>query len=338
MRPAHEGFVAFAGQPAREVPVTQALTGTPTAAAQARNVVCMDNRSEIREFLASRRAKLTPEQAGLPTFGGIRRVPGLRREEVSLLAGMSVEYYTRVERGSLAGVSDSVLEAIARALKLNEAEHDHLFNLAQAAGPATRPRRQAAKGIHASVQRILDGLVGIPAFVQNGRLDIVATNDLGRALYSDAFADPSRPVNFARFAFFNRHSVALYSDWNAAADTVVAMLHTEAGRNPFDKCLSDLVGELSTRSEDFRQRWAQHNVRLHRSGVKTFQHPAVGTLEVHFDALELPATPGLTMITYGAEPGSPSEDGLRLLASWAATTDQTEKAAAHQGGVPAGTS
>ncbi|POH57811.1 helix-turn-helix domain-containing protein [Arthrobacter glacialis] len=292
----------------------------------------MNNRSEIREFLASRRAKLTPEQAGLPTFGGIRRVPGLRREEVSLLAGVSVEYYTRVERGGLAGVSDAVLESIARALQLNEAEHEHLFNLARAAGPATRPRRQAAKGIHPSVQRILDSMVGIPAFVQNGRLDIVAFNELGRALYSGAFEDPTRPVNFARFAFFNHKSQSLYPDWNLAADMAVAMLHTEAGRNPMDKCLIDLVGELSTRSDEFRKRWAQHNVRLHRTGAKTFHHPVVGELRVHFDALELPATPGLTMITYSAEPGSASEDGLRLLAMWAATNRQAENAAAAPAG------
>lgn len=297
----------------------QALTGTASVSLSGRTVVCMNNRNEIRDFLASRRAKLTPEQAGLPNFGGVRRVPGLRREEVSLLAGVSVEYYTRVERGSLAGVSDSVLEAITRALKLNEAEREHLFNLARAAGPAARKRRQPAQGIHPSVQRILDGMTGIPAFVQSGRLDIVAINDLGRALYSSAFEDPARPVNFARFAFLNPRSKDLYPDWNLAADTSVAMLHTEAGRNPFDKGLTDLVGELSTRSEDFRKRWAQHDVRLHLHGIKSFRHPVVGVLEVHFDALELPAAPGLTMITYTAEPASPSEDGLRLLASWAAT-------------------
>ena len=279
----------------------------------------MNNRSEIREFLASRRAKLTPGQVGLPEFGGIRRVPGLRREEVSLLAGVSVEYYTRVERGSLAGVSNSVLDAISRALGLNEAEHQHLFNLARAAGPAARSRRQPAKGIDAAVQRILDSMVGIPAVVQNGRLDIVAANDLGRALYSEAFKDPSRPVNYARFVFFNPRSESLYPDWNMAADTVVAMLHAEAGRNPFDKCLTDLVGELSTRSEDFRKRWAQHDVRHHRSGVKTIHHPAVGELQVNFTAPELAASPGLTMFAYSAEPGSASEDSLRLLASWAAT-------------------
>ncbi|MDQ1059969.1 transcriptional regulator with XRE-family HTH domain [Arthrobacter globiformis] len=294
----------------------------------------MNNRNEIREFLASRRAKLTPEQAGLPDLGGVRRVPGLRRGEVAMLAGMSVEYYTRVERGSLAGVSDSVLEAIARALQLNEAEHEHLFNLARAAGPAARRRRQPAQAIHPSVQLILDGLTGIPAFVQNAHLDIVAANDLARALYSPAFEDPARPVNFARFAFLNSRSERLYADWNMAADTSVALLHAEAGRDPFNKTLSDLIGELSTRSEEFRRRWAQRNVRLHRTGAKTFQHPAVGQLDLHFNGLELTATPGLTMFTYTAEPGSPSEDGLRLLASWAATaaaSDPREGAATPEG-------
>jgi transcriptional regulator with XRE-family HTH domain len=295
----------------------------------------MNNRNEIREFLASRRAKLTPEQAGLPDLGGTRRVPGLRRGEVAMLAGMSVEYYTRVERGSLAGVSDSVLEAIARALQLNEAEHEHLFNLARAAGPAARRRRrQPAQAIHPSVQLILDGLAGIPAFVQNAHLDIVAANDLGRALYSPAFEDPARPVNFARFAFLNGRSERLYADWNMAADTSVALLHAEAGRDPFNKALSDLIGELSTRSEEFRRRWAQRNVRLHRTGAKTFQHPAVGRLDLHFNGLELTATPGLTMFTYTAEPGSPSEDGLRLLASWAATaaiSESREGAATREG-------
>lgn len=285
----------------------------------------MNNRSEIREFLSSRRAKLTPQQVGLPTFGGIRRVPGLRREEVSLLAGVSVEYYTRMERGNLAGVSDSVLESISRALRLNEAEHQHLFNLARAAGPAPRTRRQPAKEIDASIQHILDGMVGIPAFVQNGHLDVVAANDLGRALYSEAFKDQTHQLNYARFVFFNPRSQSLYTDWNLAADTVVAMLHAEAGRDPFDRCLTDLVGELSTRSEEFRKRWAQHDVRHHRSGVKTIRHPAVGDLELHFNALELTATPGLTMFAYSAEPGSSSADGLQLLASWAATTNTAQQ-------------
>ncbi|MEZ2388533.1 helix-turn-helix transcriptional regulator [bacterium RCC_150] len=283
----------------------------------------MDNRNEIRKFLASRRAKITPEQAGLTVRCGVRRVPGLRREEVSSLAGMSVEYYTRMERGHVAGVSDSILEAVSRALQLNEAEREHLFNLVRAVGPASRKRRQPAQSIHRSVQRILDSMIGLPAFVQNGRLDVVAINELGRAMYSAAYEDPARPMNFARFAFLNRRSHTAYPDWNLAADTSVAMLQTEAGRDPFDKELTDLIGELSTRSEEFRMRWAQHNVRLHRKGVKKFMHPAIGELELHFDALELPAAPGLTMIVYSAEPGSPSEDSLRLLASWAATNKES---------------
>lgn len=303
---------------------SQTLTGPPTEPDGGRNVDAMNNRSEIREFLASRRAKLTPQQVGLPTFGGIRRVPGLRREEVSMLAGVSVEYYTRMERGSLAGVSDSVLNSISGALRLNEAEHQHLLNLARAAGPASSTRRQPAKEIDASIQHILDGMVGIPAFVQNGHLDVVAVNDLGRALYSEAYIDQTQQLNYARFVFFNPRSQSLYTDWDQAAGTVVAMLHAEAGRDPFARSLTDLVGELSTRSDEFRRRWAQHDVRHHRSGAKTIRHPAVGDLKLNFNALELAATPGLTMFAYSAEPGSSSADGLRLLASWAATNKAAE--------------
>jgi transcriptional regulator with XRE-family HTH domain len=282
-------------------------------------VVCMDNRNEIREFLATRRAKLTPEQTGLPTFGGKRRVPGLRREEVAMLAGVSVEYYTKLERGALAGVSESVIESLARALQLDEAEREHLYDLARAASPSARPRRKIGQTVSPSVQRMLDSMVGVPAFVRNGRLDILATNDLGRALYSEAYGPDTTSVNLARFAFLNHRSHVLYPDWEEAADTAVAILHTEAGRDPFNKPLTDLVGELSTRSEDFRTRWAQHDVRLHRGGYKDFRHPAVGDLHLAFDALQLPNAPGLTLTAYSADPGTPSEDGLRLLATWAAT-------------------
>jgi transcriptional regulator with XRE-family HTH domain len=279
----------------------------------------MDNRHEIREFLATRRAKLTPDQAGLPDFGGTRRVPGLRREEVALLAGVSVEYYTKLERGSLGGVSESVLESLARALQLNEAEREHLHNLARAASPSARPRRKASESVTPSVQRLLDSMVGVPAFVRNGRLDVLAINSLGRALYSEAYARNPNHVNLARFNFLDPRSHILYPDWEKAASTAVAILHTEAGRDPFNKSLTELIGELSTRSEDFRARWAQRNVRLHRGGYKDFHHPAVGDLHLAFDALELPNAPGLTLTAYSADPGTPSEDGLRLLASWAAT-------------------
>ncbi|MGO4300201.1 helix-turn-helix transcriptional regulator [Leifsonia sp. RAF41] len=279
----------------------------------------MDNRTEVREFLASRRARLTPEQAGLPFFGGSRRVPGLRREEVALLAGVSVEYYTKLERGSLAGVSESVLESLDRALHLDEAERDHLQDLARAASPAARPRRKPAVAVSASIQRLLDSMVGVPAFVRNGRLDVLAINDLGRALYSEAYGGAPRPMNLARFQFLDPRSHNLYPDWDTAADTAVAILRTEAGRDPFNKALTDLVGELSTRSDAFRARWAQHDVRLHRGGHKDFRHPVIGELHLAFDALVMPNEPGLTLTAYSADPGTPSEDGLRLLASWAAT-------------------
>lgn len=280
----------------------------------------MDNRKEAREFLVSRRARITPEDAGLPHFGGIRRVPGLRREEVALLAGVSMEYYTKLERGGLAGVSETVLDALSRALQLDAAEREHLANLARAAGPARRTaRRQPATAVQPSVQTVLDSMSGIPAFVRNGRLDILAINDLGRALYFEAFLSPVRPVNLARFQFLDPRSRNLYPDWDKAADTGAALLHTEAGRDPYNKDLSDLVGELSTRSEEFRIRWARHDVRLHSTGFKEFRHPAVGNLHLNFDAMELPATPGLTLTAYSAKPGTPDEDGLRLLASWAAT-------------------
>jgi transcriptional regulator with XRE-family HTH domain len=284
----------------------------------------VDNRSEVRDFLASRRARITPERAGLPIYGGHRRVPGLRREEVALLAGVSVDYYTRLERGNLNGVSESVLDALGRALQLDEAERTHLFDLARAAGtaPARARRRTPQPQVRRSVQAMLDAMTGAPAAVRNGRLDILATNALGRALYSALYRDPVRPANHARFAFLDPRARDFWVDWERAANDTVGILRAEAGRDPYDKSLTDLVGELSTRSEDFRTRWAAHNVHLHRTGTKLINHPVVGRLELMFDNLELPADTGLTMLVYTAEPGSASADALNLLASWAATLDQ----------------
>ena len=286
------------------------------------------NRTEVRDFLTSRRARITPEQAGLPTFGGHRRVPGLRREELALLAGVSVDYLTRLERGNLRGVSDSVLEAIARALQLDEAERVYLFDLARTAGPApARARRRSpAPKVRASVQAMLDAMTGAPAVVRNDRLDILASNALGRALYSDLYRDPVRPANHARFAFLDPRAQDFWVDWERAANDTVGILRTAAGRDPYDKGLTDLIGELSTRSEDFRSRWATHHVNLHLGGTKLVDHPVVGRLELMYDTLELPADPGLTVLVYTAEAGSASADGLQLLASWAATQEQ---AAAH---------
>jgi transcriptional regulator with XRE-family HTH domain len=286
----------------------------------------VDTRSEIREFLTSRRARITPEQAGLRTYGGLkRRVPGLRREEVALLAGVSVDYYIRLERGNVAGVSESVLEALARALQLDEAERAHLFDLARAQHTTSRPRRRRAQQrIRPGLQRILDAMTGAPALVRNGRMDILGANRLGCALYSEMYVDPRRPVNSARFTFLDPRATTFFVDWERAADDSVAVLRGEAGRNPYDRDLSDLVGELSTQSEEFRTRWAKHDVRYHDTGVKHLHHPVVGQLELTFEVMTLMADPELTMFAFTAEPGSKSEEALNLLASWTATLDEAE--------------
>src|SRR5215469_7568597 len=285
----------------------------------------MDNGNEMRDFLVSRRARITPEQAGLPAYGGNRRVAGLRREEVALLAGVSIDYYIRLERGRAAGASDSVLEGIARALHLDEAERAHLFDLARtAAGPAAprAPRRPAAQQVRPSVRRILDSMTMTPAYIRNARLDILAANQLGAALFAPVLSSPAQPVNNARFLFLDPAAQEFYSDWERQAQDVVAMLRTEAGRSPHDKDLSNLVGELSTRSENFRVWWAAHNVRFHRTGVKRFRHPVVGDLTLTYEALDLAADSGLRISAYTAEPGTPSDDALKVLASWAATLDE----------------
>jgi len=292
----------------------------------------MDLKAETREFLASRRARITPDRAGLPAYGGNRRVPGLRREEVAMLAGVSVDYYTRLERGSLGGVSEEVLEALAEALQLDEAERGHLFDLARAANASgaarSRAKRASAPTLRPVIQQILDAMDDLPAFVRNGRLDVLGANALGRALYAPLYDSPERrasePANTARFQFLDPGAAQAFWGDKAArmAHDAVAILRAEAGRNPYDKGLTALVGELSTRSEDFRRLWASHDVRYHRSGTKVFHHPGVGVLELNFEALLLPADAGLQLNVYTAAPGSPAEDGLKLLATWAATREQ----------------
>jgi transcriptional regulator with XRE-family HTH domain len=279
----------------------------------------MDNRSDVREFLSTRRARISPDQAGLPAYGGNRRVPGLRREEVAMLAGMSIDYYTRLERGNLGGASDSVLEGLARALQLDDAETSHLFDLARAASSSRRVPMKSARtpGVRPSIQRLLDAITGAPALIRNTYFDYVAANPLARALYSPVFDQPD--PNSARFTFLNPQAREFYSNWDQASQELVATLRGVAGRNPYDKRLTDLIGELSTRSERFRTLWAAHNVRHHRTGIKRLHHPVVGDLELVYEAFELPADPGLTLSTYTAETGTSSEDALKLLASWAAT-------------------
>ena len=284
----------------------------------------MDNRAEVRQFLSSRRGRITPEQAGIEPYGGRRRVPGLRREEVARLAGVSVDYYTRLERGNLSGVSDSVLDAIAGALELDRAEHDHLYDLARAANTSGRKRAAGAAapapaGVRPELQYLLDAITEAPAFIGNNRMDIVAANTLGYALYSDLYRNPSRPANHSRFIFLDPRAHNFYTDWDRAANTNVAILRREAGRNPHDKGIAELIGELSMRSDEFRTLWAAHNVRRHYAGTKFFQHPVVGLLELNYQVLGLEEDPGHTLTVYPATPGSPSEQGLKLLASWAAT-------------------
>lgn len=281
----------------------------------------MDNRAEVREFLTTRRAKITPEHAGLPQDGQ-RRVPGLRRGEVAGLAGVSIEYYSKLERGQLAGVSASVLDAIAGALELDAAEREHLFNLARAADGSsvlTRRRRRDTRPWQptAGQQWIMDAMRDAPVIVGNGRSDFLAANHLGRAMYADVLADP-RP-NFARFTFLDEAARRFYPDWDWYADVTVANLRTEAGRNPHDRQLHELVGELSTRSDEFRRRWSAHDVRIHATGTKHFHHPVVGDLTLAYESVDLRGDAGVGMTIYAAEPGSASESALQLLASWAAT-------------------
>ncbi|WP_345375879.1 helix-turn-helix transcriptional regulator [Frondihabitans cladoniiphilus] len=279
----------------------------------------MDNKSDIRDFLATRRARLTPQQAGLPDFGGTRRVPGLRREEVALLAGVSVDYYVRLERGNLSGVSEGVLEALVRALQLDETERAHLFDLARTANSSINARRRpTASRVRPGVLRLLDS-ISAPAWVRNGRMDVLAANQLGRALYSQVFESPLSPPNTARFCFLDPRAVDFWPEWKQIAHDTVATLRAEAGRNPYDKGLTDLIGELSTRSEEFRTRWAAHDVHQHRSGTKRMNHPVVGELDLNYEALQMVTDEGLTLLVYGAEPASKSAQGLALLASWAAT-------------------
>jgi transcriptional regulator with XRE-family HTH domain len=255
-----------------------------------------------------------------------RRVAGLRREEVALLAGISSEYYIRLERGDATGVSESVIEGIAQALQLDEAERAHLVRLIHTAG-ATRPprRRPVQQRVRTTVQRVLDSMVGSPAFVLNGRGDILAANDLGIALFSRVFADSARPANNARFVFLDPYATEFFRDYDKVANDTVALLRAEAGRDPYDRELSDLIGELSTRSEDFRVRWAAHNVRIHTSGVKRLHHPVVGDLDLAFEFFPMAGDPNQSLLSYTAEPGSPTQDALNLLASWAATADNLRR-------------
>lgn len=289
----------------------------------------LDLRAEIRDFLRTRRARIAPHQAGLPAYGGNRRVAGLRREEVALLAGVSVDYYVLMERGNLAGASESVLDGLASALQLDEAERDHLQALARRSGPGhTRRSRPAATTVRPAIQQVLDAITAAPAWIRNGRHDILAMNQLARALYAPVLADPRRPANTTRFVYLDPAARDFFVDYDVIARDAAAMLRLEATRDPDDRALIELVGELSTRSELFRQRWASQDVRFHRSGLKRLRHPVVGLLDLDFEALKLPNEPGLQINVYTAAIGTPTADALRLLASWAASQEGLEAATA----------
>ncbi len=304
----------------------------PTVGRERRNVNGVDDRKEVQDFLASRRARITPRQAGLPAFDKKRRVAGLRREEVASLAGVSVDYYARLERGNLRGVSHSVLEALARALQLDDAERAHLFDLAHAANTTTAARARPAKTARTSrgpvrpnVRSILAGMTGTPAYVRTTRMDILAVNDLCTVLY-DGILDPQAlPVNLARFVFLDDRSCDFFVEWDIMADQVVGTLRTEAGRSPGDRALSDLVGELTTRSDEFSARWAQHDVRLHNTAAKTLHTSLVGDIELTGEAMQL-AGDDLIVIAYVAAPDSPAAEKLSFLASWAAQHRPTARA------------
>lgn len=286
----------------------------------------MDTSSDLREFLTTRRARLTLAQVGLPDFGGRRRVPGLRREEVALLAGMSVEYYVRFERGNAKGVSEAVFEGVSRALQLDDAERSHLYDLVRSANEGLHPQRRRGpvktQQVAPGLQQLLDAMRDVPALVQNGRLDILAINALGTEVFAEMYVQPQRPANFARFVFLDPRATAFYRDWSGAAQQTVALLRAEAGRSPHDRILSDLVGELSTRSVTFRELWASHDVREHRTGIKSVTHPEVGHLDLNYETMVLASHPGLSLTAYSAARGTATADGLQLLSNLRTTTPE----------------
>ncbi|MEU4311484.1 helix-turn-helix transcriptional regulator [Nocardia sp. NPDC024068] len=290
----------------------------------------MGNRDEVREFLMSRRAKISPDRAGIPAAPN-RRVPGLRRSEVAALAGVSVEYYAKLERGAIAGASASVLDALSRALQLDDTEHAHLLDLARAADgipTSGRPRRRATRHSAArpSLQWALDSIHDAVAFVRNPRQDLLATNELGRAFYSPLLGSGGRTPNLARFQFLDPAARDFYPDWDTFAEMCVAIMRSEAGRDPHDRGLQDLVGELSTRSETFRRLWGTHDVRTHGTGTKRFRHPDAGELVLAYEELAVTAEPGLILMVYTPEPGSPSAQRLQILGSWARSAYPPDRA------------
>lgn len=286
----------------------------------------MASQEEISSFLTSRRARISPEQAGVPVFSGNRRVPGLRREEVAHLAGVSTDYYSKLERGNTRGASREVLDAIARALQLDDTEREHLMNLVDiTTSPHRRKARPRSRTVVApGTQAVLDSMT-VPALVQNARLDFVAANKLGAALYGLHYpAKSGQLFNAARFQFLDARAEDFFVDFERAKRNVVALLHQAAGRDPFDEELIRLVGQLSTQSPEFRALWASHDVIRYQRGTKRYRHPNVGDLEFGYESFDLTTEPGLTMLVYTIEPHSPTAERMALLGAWAKTPGTVE--------------
>ncbi|WP_017595275.1 helix-turn-helix domain-containing protein [Nocardiopsis potens] len=283
----------------------------------------IDRRSELSEFLRTRRARLKPEDVGLPDYGRYRRVPGLRREELAQLAGVSAAYYTRLEQGNGRNVSADVLDSIARALRLTEAEHAHLTHLAK---PKRHKKKAEARTqrVRGALRQLLDTMEGVPAYVAGRRSDILAWNRMAAALFGDWGELPAQERNWARLIFLRPDYRELFVDWESKAADIVSHLRMDAGCYPDDPKLSALVGELSVKSDDFRLLWAAHNVREKGHGTKRFHHPVVGDLTLAFETFHLPDDSAQSLFTYHAEPGSPSAEALRLLASWGVDTLKEE--------------
>ncbi|MGW2491687.1 helix-turn-helix domain-containing protein [Streptomyces sp. NPDC001606] len=280
----------------------------------------LDRRAELSEFLRSRRARLKPEDVGLPDFGRHRRVPGLRREELAQLAGVSVAYYTRLEQGNGRNVSAEVLDSIARALRLTDAEHAHLTHLAK---PKAHKKKPAARQqqVRTSLRQLLDSLDGVPAYIVGRRSEILAWNRMAAAVFGDWGELPPAERNWARLVFLRPEYRELFVDWEQKAIDIVCALRMHAGCYPDDPRLAALVGELSVKSEEFRRLWATHDVKEKSHGLKRLHHPLVGDLSLNFESFRLSDDADQSLVTYHAEPGSPSADSLRLLASWG--TDAT---------------
>lgn len=285
----------------------------------------MDHNAELKEFLRTRRARLRVDDVEIGGTSRVRRVPGLRREEVAQLAGVSVDYYSRLEQGRHLNVSDEVLDAVARALRLDEVERSYLFQIARTKTRRARRRPAPVQRVRPGIRRVLETLDDVtPAFVFGRRMDMLSANRLARALIGDFEALPPRERNLLRFTFLDESARELYTDWEEVARDNVAILRLDAGRHPDDPLLTELVGELAVKSEEFRRWWADHNVRERTHGIKRYHHPLVGDLTVNYESVEVLGDPDQTLCIYTAEPGSPSETALRLLANWTGTPSTAE--------------